>query len=147
MARYKQINDLYFTDHGDFFVGESGDLEDTRDFHLRGFIQKVFTRLKSKPGEWALQGGLGAGLDAFVGLPNTEEVAVRIKELVWRQITQDDLVRYNEAVVDVVPVGQSKVAIIIAVLNAPGVAGEVLLTFTYDLRDNRLIPRYVPEVI
>jgi hypothetical protein len=101
MARFEKIIDLYFSDDGDFSLGQNGDLEDTQTYAYRGFMQRVLTRLMSKRREWALQPHLGA---------------------------------------DVVPVNRYEIAIVI-LINPPRSEGSIVLTFSYDIRNNRLIPR------
>lgn len=140
MARFGQINDLYFTDAGDFVLGANGDLEDTKLHAYRGFIQRVKTRMMSKRGEWILQPGVGADLSEFAGQPNTRETGDRIKSRVITELTWDGLLQSQELIVDVIPVDDRQIAIIIF-MTPPQSENNLILNFTYDLRDNRLVPR------
>ena len=142
MARMDKIVDLYWTESGDFTLGENGDFEDTKLGHYRGLLQRVLTRIKSHRGEWALQPGVGVGLGKFAGKPNSAETGERIKNAITVQLSQGDLLRGQEFTVDVFPVTKHSVAIAI-VITPPRAGGQVVLTLTYDARDNRIIPRNI----
>ena len=71
MARMNEIVDLYWTEGGDFVLGDNGDFEDTHLDNYRGLLQRVLTRIKSHRGDWALQPSVGAGLGRFAGKPNS----------------------------------------------------------------------------
>jgi hypothetical protein len=142
MARFEEIVDLYFSDSGDFLLSTSGDLEDTKKDHYRGFLQRVLTRIQSRRGEWATQPSVGANLGQFVGKPNTEEIAGKIRQTISSELVQDGLLRGTEFGVDVFPISKTQIAIAI-IVNPPRVGGQIVLTLTYDTRDNRLIPRNI----
>jgi hypothetical protein len=142
MARFEEIVDLYFTKEGDFFLSENGDLQDTIDETYRAFIQKVLTRMMSKQGDWALQPTVGADLTSFVGKPNTREVAQRMTDRIFAELQQQNLVRGGELKVEVMPLTNTTVAIAL-IVSPPRSRGQVILTFTYDMRENKLIPRNV----
>lgn len=140
MARFEEIVDVYFTDDGDFRLGEDGDIEDTRLDHYRGMLQRVFTRIKSRKGEWATQPSVGAGLSAVMGKPNTPETGALLRNLITTELTADDLLRPGEFQVDTFPISQHLIGAAV-VVTPPRSGGQVVLTFTYDTRDNRMVPR------
>jgi len=140
MARMNKIVDLYWTESGDFVLGDNGDFKDTALDNYRGLLQRVLTRIKSQRGDWALQPTVGAGLGRFAGKPNSEATGVRIKNAISNQLLQDDLLRGGEFEIDVFPVTKYSVAIAI-VITPPRSGGQVTLTLTYDARDNSIVPR------
>jgi len=142
MARFDKIVDLYFSDDGDFSLGSNNDLEDTNKYDYRGFMQRILTRLSSKKREWAQAAHLGANLSDFVGKPNTEEIGNRIQDRIYSVLLQEDLLYGHEFTIDVVPVTKYEVAIIM-VITPPRNEGGIVLTFSYDMRNNRLIPRSI----
>lgn len=143
MSRYTEEHDLYFTLDGDFFVSdETEDLEDTSKHQFRGLIQRVLTRLQSVRGEWATQPEVGANLSDFVGLPNTRAVAEELKSRVYSELINDNLISPQHVFVDVYPLSKHVVSLAI-VINTPNIVKSVYLNFTYDLRNNRMIPRNI----
>jgi hypothetical protein len=142
MARYQNIVDLLFSESGDFVLGENGDLADTRSRAYRGFIQMVLNRIMSSKGDWPLHPDIGVGLNAFVGKPNTKVIADRIKQKIVSELSKDDLIRGNELIVDIFPVSSNAIAIGV-IVSPPGSGRQINLVFTYDMRDNKLIPRNV----
>lgn len=142
MARFEEIIDTYFTDTGDFFLGDNGDLRDTLNDSYRGMLQRVLTRVQSRKGDWATQTSVGAGLTAVIGKPNTAEAGAAIRNLIHTELLQEDLLRSSEFVVDAFPLTKHIVAVAI-VITPPRSGGQVVLTFTYDVRDNRMIPRNI----
>jgi len=137
MARTKVV-DLYFTDAGDFVMGDNGDFRDTKNDHLRGLVQRLVTRVMSSQGNWRLQPGIGANLQEFLGKQNTRETGDRIRQRVHNEVIASGALRAGEFFVDVFPVSPTEVAIALVVNS---VRPEITLTFTYDFRDNKVIPR------
>lgn len=142
MARFNKINDLYWSNDGDFVLGDNGDLEDTKWDAYRGFIQRVLTRMMSSRGDWSLQSTVGAGLGAFVGRPNTQEIGLEVQQRVYAELQQEDLLMGRELQVQVFPTSATSIAIVL-IINPPGSGGQTVLTFTYDMRDNKLVPRNI----
>lgn len=143
MPKYESSPDMYWSSEGDFVVdSETGDIATTKNKRYRSFIQRILTRVKAKSGDWPLQNQLGAGITGFVGQPNTAATGQRMKESIESELTRDGFIAPGHLQVKVVPVKSNMVAILISI-NPPDTRGEILLTFTYDLRDNRLVPRNV----
>jgi hypothetical protein len=140
MSRYDKIVDLYFTDSGDFMLGQNNDIKDTIEEQYRGFVQMVVTRLSSAAGDWALAPTVGANLDQFVGRPNTRDLANAIRSRVLSELQSGGLVRGNELSIEIFPVSKTSLAMILAI-TPPRSEGQVVLTFTYSMKENKLIPR------
>lgn len=142
MARMNEIVDLYWTEAGDFTLGTNGDLEDTKNIHYRGLLQRVLTRIRSRKGDWALQSSVGAGLTGYIGKANNAATGGNIKNAIVTELMQDDLLRGHEFVVDIFPISKYVVAGAV-VITPPRSGGQIVLTLTYDMRDNRMIPRNI----
>ena len=89
-----------------------------------------------------MQPTVGADLGAFVGRPNTAEVGSELQQRVLSELQQEDLLAGRELQVQVFPTSQTSIAIVL-IISPPGSGGQVMLTFTYDMRDNKLVPRNV----
>lgn len=141
MNRYKRMTDFYFSHDGDFVLDENtGDLEDTKLHQYRGFIQRVLTQVMSQKGEWNLQKDVGVGIGDFLGKPNTSVVGERIRSKVYSELVKGGLVTPSDLSVLVFPSGQNSVAIVVQI-TPPDIQSKIQLTFSYDLRDNRVVPR------
>lgn len=141
MSKYNKIVDLYFTESGDFFLADDGDLLDTKNELYRGFIQMVHTIISSSLGDWNLE-PIGANLTLYLGKPNTAELARRIENSIYTEIYKHKLARASEIKVEVIPISETSVAIGIF-FTPPGVTGRVTLTYTYDTRDNKIALRNI----
>jgi hypothetical protein len=140
VADPRRIVDLYFTDTGDFVLGENLDFRDTKNDHLRGFLQKAVTRVMSSHGDWRLQPQVGANLQEFLGKQNNRATGEAIRSRVHNELVSSGLLRAGEFIVDVFPVTKSSVAVVIVVHHT---RPELTITFTYDFRDNKVSPRNV----
>ena len=139
MNHSKEI-DFLFDNAGDFnFDSESKDFTSTKNKHMRSFIQRLITRIMSSPGDWTYQPNIGAGLNSFAGKPNTRETGERIKETILGAIIGPDMLSPGQATCDVFPLSMNSLAIVLKV--QAGFSNNILLTFTYDMRDNKLVPR------
>jgi hypothetical protein len=133
--------DLQFTTNGDFRISSTGDLEVTGTKAHRLTRQAILNRLCSAPGDWALHASMGLGLKEFVGLSNTAETGALIKSKVVAELTRDNLISGGNLDVKVFPLTVNAVAVIIMV-TAPSLSpGGFMMNFSYDMRDNTLIPR------
>ena len=142
MPRYNEITDAYFTEAGDFFLSSTNDLEDTKNYAYRGFIQRLDGQLRSSRNDWRLQPAIGVGLVNMLGEPNTRESGEIVKNMVESQLMQSRMVGPSELTIDVLPVGPTQLAI--AVLVTPlSSAGQVNLIYTYDMRENKIVPRNI----
>lgn len=142
MPVYKNNIDLYFTAEGDYVLSPDGDLLDTKRALYRGFIQQVLTRLQSSRNDWRDQPDTGANFGEFVGLPNTRETGDLIISRVSSELIREGLVSQNDLNVDVVPLNANSIMVLVTLIP-PGSSQAAFLSFTYDMRDNKLIPRNI----
>lgn len=141
MARFSKINDFYFSEAGDYFLGEDGDIADTKNELYRGFIQYAHTIVSSSVGDWRLE-PVGANLTSFLGKPNSPDLARRIQDSIYTEIYRHELAKPTEVKVEVLPISDSSVAIAIF-FTPPGATRRLTLTYTYDTRDNKITIRNV----
>lgn len=141
-SNYQLINDLYFTEDGDYVLSASGDLEDTKNHNYRGFIQKILTRVMSTKGEWRLQRNLGANASKVLGKKNTPEQAERLRSAIHAELIRDSFINSKDIKVIVFPSGPESLVVIIEI-EASNSQRKFTLNFTYDFRDNRIVPRNV----
>lgn len=140
MARFKDIVDIKWSSNGDLCLGDSGDLDDTENDFYGGFLQRLNTILSSSKYDWKTQSFVGADLKQFVGKPNTRETGAAIKQAVLAAVQQYDLLRGEEFIVDVFPVSEQMIAIVL-VISPPGAGGQLVLNYSYDMRQNKITPR------
>lgn len=134
--------DLYFTSEGDFVISETSDLEETKNHQYRNLIQQILTRLMSSKGDWALQPTLGASLGNYLGQPNTRETGDKIKTRILSELSRGGLLAPSSLKVEIAPVTATGIIILITA-TPPGSRGSVFISFTYDMSENKLIPRNV----
>jgi hypothetical protein len=140
--RYQKDVDLYWTATGDFLLGDRGDLEDTKNDIARAFIQRVRTRLQSRKGDWALEQGVGADLTDIAGLPNTQATGALMEDNIRTELERDGLVRSEDLQVSVFPLGPRSLGAIVQI-GGSDVGGAINISFTYNLKDNKLFVRNV----
>jgi hypothetical protein len=140
LKKYNESLDFYFSSNGDFCLDDTGMLKDTKNDKYRYFIQRVNNRLSSTHGDWSLAPRVGANLTDFLGSPNTAATGESIRRRVYTELTRDGFVSGKDLKVEVIPLSQSSVGIIINV-TPPDTTSQVVLTYSYDYRDNKIVPR------
>lgn len=141
MALYKGKEDLYWTSEGDFHLDSvRSDLRDTATEQYRNLIQQVLTRVMSSRGDWPLQKNIGASIADFLGHRNTRETAEQIKTRITAELIRDGLIAPNDLNVDIIPTSRSSILLLILVTPLQS-KKAVYLTFTYDLAENKMVPR------
>jgi len=76
----------------------------------------------------------------FAGKRNSAETGENIKEAVRRALVSGDFLSAEELVVDVFPLTEHAVASAILIAPVGGQEG-VYLSYSFDFRDNKLVPR------
>lgn len=134
-SNYDSI-DLDWTIDGDFMKDSSGDLKDTSEDLLLSFKNEVFTIIKSDLKEWREDLNVGAGLDDFIGEPNSKEIAARLEDHVKSALLL--IASSSDLNIRVIPVGVYKVLItvniqVLATVDNGLQAGEgVSVTLLFD---------------
>jgi hypothetical protein len=141
MKDYRYEIDLYWDDSGDFTLdSETNDLEDTKNHQYRTLIQKIDTQIMSNAGEWRLQPQVGAGLSRFLGRPNTRDTGNSIKRQLMAALTANGLLSPQEVTVDVLPMDDRQIAIVVLVF--PYLSNKkITRLYSYNMSNNRITPR------
>lgn len=132
--------DIYWSTEGDFVLGNRGDFKSTEDLQSRTLIQKVLKRLMSAPGDWRMAPEIGVSWGKAIGEPNNAKTGALVQRMVSSELARGGLLSASEFTVTVFPVSKKELAVLLQI-SPKGVRGEITLTFVYDMRDNRIIPR------
>ena len=135
--------DPLWTVDGDFFLGDKDDLAKATFYKDEILESSIIKRLQSSSGDWAGIQVYAADLIHFMGLPNTPETASLIKSAIVDVLTVDNLIHGYDLSVDVVPIGLRKVLVVLIVKSLETKSKPLVFGFSYDLRDNKMIPRMV----
>lgn len=140
----KQSRDIYLTPDGDFYKEEQGNVEIASSYKSRVLESAITTRLASSVGDWRdIPDFPGANLIDFMGLPNNPDVGALIQSRIVDTLTFDNLIKGYDLEVDVVPTGLREVLIILIVSSLEEEEAPLVFGFTYDIRDNKMIPRVI----
>ena len=136
----EQNVDLYFSSNGDFRLGVGGDIERTIGYPHQALIQTVTKRLSSSAGDWPAQQSIGANLGDFAGQENSRETAQLIKSRIVTELTRGNLVSASNLRVQMLPLSTTSI-IILLFIKSDDSSQPISFQFSYDMRDNKLIPR------
>lgn len=75
-----------------------------------------------------------------IGQPNDAKTGALVQRMVSSELARGGLLSASEFTVTVFPVSKKELAVLLQI-SPKGVRGEITLTFVYDMRDNRIIPR------
>ena len=143
MSLFKTTIDLYWTSEGDFSLDEDkNDLEDTSLHQYRGMLQRINTNIQSSPEDWLAQPEIGAGLSRMMGMPNNAETARVIALRIQNALTSASLLRADEYNIDVFPFSENVLVAIVSITPA-GTSARFILSYSYDLRYDQLVPRSI----
>jgi hypothetical protein len=134
--------DIYWSTEGDFVLGIQGDFKSTVDVQSRTMIQKVMKRLMSSPGDWAVAPEIGVHWERILGRPNNPETGRFLEIMISSELSRGGFLTTSEFTVTVFPASAKELGVLLKI-TPKGVRGETTLTFVYDMRDNRIIPRVV----
>jgi hypothetical protein len=106
--------DVAFGWTGDMLL-DRGDFKDTSYNTLQSLLDQIHVICASSLEDWEIYPNKGAGLNDFIGEPNTRSSADRTHDRVRLAITSAGLVLEDDLEVRVVPVHANKVLIVIRV--------------------------------
>lgn len=135
--------DLYCTDQGDLVVGPDGDLLDTSDNDYRSLYQEIITLSTSSYNDFALHPTLGANLQEFIGARNNAQTGALIRERLQHTLT-DFLLLEGTYQIEVVPIAQDQVSVLLQVQTGSLTAEPLTCTLTLNLTDASLTPLLPP---
>ena len=130
-GNYDQL-DIQFSWNGDILL-EAGDIKTTQFDGLQSLEDQIRIVVSSALGDWEIYPGKGAGLDDYVGYPNTKSTGEAIHDRVRLAIVSAGLVYEEDLEVKVIPVHIHRVLIVVRVNALPSAVnrlntGEVLQT-------------------
>jgi hypothetical protein len=138
----KKNQDIDMTFSGDFIIDEEkGDLRTATSENHRTAKNLILRRIASSPGDFLHSKMIGAGLNKFLGLPNTPELGSLIKATIVSELTRDNLFPAQSIDVRVFPMSKHSVVVFLQVSSPTLSPGPFSILFSYDMRDNRIIPR------
>lgn len=132
MASNLDSRDIQFSWNGDILL-EAGDIKTTQSDGLQSLEDQIRIVVSSSLGDWEIYPGKGAGLDDYVGYPNTKNTGEAIHDRVRLAIVSAGLVYEEDLEIKVIPVHIHRVLIVVRVNALPSVTnrlstGEVLQT-------------------
>lgn len=129
--------DIKFTADGDLVINSAGDIElvDGDD----QIAQEVLFRLKTTPGDWTLSPRVGAGLERFIGQPNTDLTRAAIEQAVESALTYDQLV--PAPTVDCIPVDANTVLVLVEFDSVENDRRMVQVRSSLDLKKGKVFSR------
>lgn len=108
------IVDLTYTRNGDFeFL--YGDFKDTDGDTILAIKQMIRDRVCSLPGDWRNYPSLTSNLDVYLGGPNNEETAKKVKEEVISALTKNNFLTKSSLSVKVFPLSIESLGILVKV--------------------------------
>ncbi len=104
---------------GDILPSDTGDIKDTSEDTLLSLRDQLHIISASALGDWEIYPNRGAGLNDFVGEPNTRTNGARIHDRLRVAITSAGLVAEEDLDIRIFPVNNFKVVIVIRVSAVP----------------------------
>lgn len=141
-TNYNSI-DAHWSWNGDF-AEDGGDLQDTSDDHIKSLLQEIHTICASTLNDWKIYPKRAAGLDDYVGEPNTKSSAASIKSRLQLALTSAGVVRDADLAIRVIPVHIYKVLIIVGVNalsteNNSLLKNQVVTSFIFNTTEHQVV--------
>lgn len=114
MASIYDDIDISFDWNGDLELS-SGDIKDTSDNSLQSLLDQIHIICASALEDWEIYPNKGAGLNDFVGEPNTRYMGDRIHDRLRIALTSAGIVSEEDLEIRVVPIQIYKVLILIRI--------------------------------
>tara|TARA_Y100001970_G_scaffold293528_1_gene440985 strand:+ start:5236 stop:5670 length:435 start_codon:yes stop_codon:yes gene_type:complete len=134
--------DVHWTADGDLFITDDGDMHLATYDQNEVLVGAVARRLMSSKGDWSGQPQMGTDLISMMGLPNDAETANMIKSIITSSLTSDGLLKGEQLNVRCLPLDKYSILVSLVITALQG-DEPLLLAFSYDLRDNKMIPRII----
>ena len=138
----KGSKDIFITSNGDIaFDSAKGDIKVADSRGLEIFRQAAMRRIMSSKGDFVTAPEIGANLKNFTGFRNTAETGSLIKSSILSSLVVDNLFASAGIDVKVFPLSESNVGVMIIGRVSAFEGDGFVISASYDLRDNKLIPR------
>ena len=132
------MSDWKTDDDGDIVL-EKGDIAIATE--PESVKQDILFRLKTGQFDYAPEPEVAAGLDRFIGLPNTSETGSLVRQAVVRALTRNGSILENSLVVEVIPLSLHTLGIyVFATPEFSGIFDPINLAFTMDLTQGNITP-------
>jgi hypothetical protein len=138
----KRSKDFFISADGDIVIDDiKGDIQIADSKELEIFKQNMMRRLMTTKGDFKFAPEVGADLSSFSGLNNTAETGAIIKSNIITALTYDNLFSSSMIDIKVFPMSENAVAILLTAQVSAVETDKFSIAFSYDLRDNKIIPR------
>lgn len=132
------MSDWKTDDDGDLVL-ERGDIAIATE--PESVKQDIIFRLKTGQFDYAPDPEVAAGLDRFIGLPNTAETGSLVRQAVVRALTRNSAILENSLAVEVIPLSLHTIGIyVFASPQFSGIFDPINLAFTMDLTQGDITP-------
>ena len=138
--------DMLFTEDGEIlFDDHKHDIEYAYESELEILSQTILTRLQSNDEDWGMKNKICANLSYLIGSPRTPEVYREAENLIFAALTADGLIEPDRIQIAVDGFDENVLMISLIINMDLRLQTNMLqsynIGFSYDLRDNRCIPR------
>jgi len=113
-AIYDSI-DARFSWNGDFNLSSDNDIEVNNSDGLLSLLDQIHSECASSLENWEIYPNKGAGLDDFIGEPNTRYTADRIHDRLRLALVGSNLVAEDDLEIHVIPVHIYKLLILVKI--------------------------------
>lgn len=129
-STFRWLSDIGMTLDGDLMVDSTGDLAIVDGWEW--LYREINKRIRTNNPSWRNHAGIGCSLNDFIGQPNTPEVAQEIRRRIKSVLSVDSIAYPGEIEVDIIPLGNSGIAIHITVRISGNIVDLQKLIFDYS---------------
>tara|TARA_Y100000310_G_scaffold207634_1_gene208166 strand:+ start:362 stop:862 length:501 start_codon:yes stop_codon:yes gene_type:complete len=136
---FEKMRDIGMTWDGDILFDESGDPKLVTGNEW--VVREINKRVRTENPDWLNHPSVGAGVESFVGRPNTQTLGLEIEFAIKKALTVDAFLMPASIEVDTVPTSPTSIAVFITV----GIPGQTRLVTQLIFDVARGINRAIPE--
>ena len=142
----KEKVDLLFTEDGEILFDEvRQDVELVYETELEILNQTILKRIQSNDEDWGIRSAIAANLSYLTGSARSDFIRTEAENLIFSALTHDGLIDSNSIEIIIDGFDENVLMISVILFERPGLQTNILnkynIGITYDLRDNRCIPR------
>jgi len=137
--------DIIFTEDGDFLFDElRGDIKVCNNQRNDLLIQTIIKRLQSSERDWNINKVVTSDVEFFYGERSNEAIYELLTFKIAESLLAEGMLELKDIDVNVKQYEPGKLAILINISKKDSsLAADVSIALTYDLKDNRFIPRII----
>jgi len=144
MAQNYDRTDLLWTSRGDYFLGNDGDVMDTKYDPLRSLWQEIKTRVEADQGDWVVFPTVGGNLSDFIGEPNLKVTAESLRTRLISCLTANSFINNQDIKIKYLPIDRDKLLFRLSISVTPTAENAYSETLTrimiYNYSDNNVYP-------